>query len=194
MITLITGCMGSGKTARLIELAEQVPAEKRIVICQTKGELISQPFIQSRNGKRIECDSLTHEAYRLAFLSPRSVKEKVTHVFIDEIQFPGYGLVKLFDESDGLGLNVVFAGIDRDYRGIEYDRIERIMNKRESYSYSVKRKPAEIEYLHAICAVTRGYADYSELLTDHESTRKEDYRAVCWDVFKQSKHCRICTQ
>jgi thymidine kinase len=183
--------MGSGKTARLIELAEQVPVEKRIVVCQTKGELMSQPFIQSRNGKRIECDSLTREGYRLAFLSPRSVKEKVTHVFIDEIQFPGYGLGNLLRFSDVAGLNVVFAGVDKDYHGIEYDRIERIMNKRESYSYSVKRKAAEIEYLHAICAVTGSCANYSELLTDHESTRKEDYRAVCGEVFRKSKHCRI---
>ena len=38
MITLITGCMGSEKTARLIELADQGPAENRLVLTNKKEE------------------------------------------------------------------------------------------------------------------------------------------------------------
>lgn len=180
MITLITGCMGSGKTARLIELAEQVPAERRIVICQTKGELISQPFIESRNGKRIKCDDLNKNQYKLVYIDPESINPKVTHVFIDEVQFPSYGLTWLIRRARINDINLICSGLNRDYRGEPYYRVERLQEEAQ-----------QIEHLHAICAITRGYADYSELLTDHESTRKEDYRAVCWDVFKKSKHCRI---
>jgi len=180
MITLITGCMGSGKTARLIELAEQVPAEKRIVVSQMKGELNTAPIITSRNGKTIACNELSKEQYRCVFLDPCLLNPKVTHVFIDEIQFPGYGLTWLIRLARSNFITLICAGLNRDYMGNPYYRTELLQDSAH-----------QIDHLHAICVVTRGYADYSELLTDTESTRKEDYRAVCEEVFRKSKHCRI---
>jgi len=181
MITLITGCMGSGKTARLIELAEQVPVENRLVLARQKCHseplgcyYLPKDMIESRNGKSLKCNKVYYCDKKFVPLFDNAI----THIFIDEGQWiQGFSIANYNDLE---GVDITVSLLDKDYTGREYD------------TFLEWQKVADkIEHLHAICAVTRGYADYSELLTDHESTRKEDYRAVCWDVFKQSKHCRI---
>lgn len=169
--------MGSGKTAHLISLAEQVPAENRLVLANKKhnGYFVPTRYIESRNNKRIQCTNALFSERMLIEIS-----DSVTHIFIDEGQWvnkdrPSYA--KLLSDK---GIVIHVSLLDRDYTGREFDMYKKWAEVAD-----------KIEHLHAICAVTRGYATYSELLTDNESTRKEDYRAVCWDVFKKSKHSRI---
>lgn len=169
--------MGSGKTARLIELAEQVPAENRLVLANKKdGDwFVPVQYIESRNNKRIQCTNALFSERMLI-----EIKDSVTHIFIDEGQWvnkdrPSYA--KLLSDK---GIDITVSLLNRDYTGRKYDTF-----------LAWESVADEVMYMHSICAITGGYATYSELLTDHESTRKEDYRAVCWDVFKKSKHCRI---
>lgn len=177
MITLITGYMGSGKTARLIELAEQVPAENRLVLANKKhdGYFVPTQYIESRNNKRIQCTNALFSERMLI-----EIKDSVTHIFIDEGQWvnkdrPTYA--KLLSDK---GIVIYVSLLDRDYTGREFDMYKKWAEVAD-----------KIEHLHAICDATNRDAHFSELLTDHESIQKEDYRAVCWDVFKQSKHCKI---
>jgi thymidine kinase len=164
--------MGSGKTARLIELAEQVPAENRLLLTTH-----SPKFITSRNSKSLITDAILAGRYPIV----HHAKDK-THVFIDEGQWISDNLELMIEilNHQRHAIKIYIAMLDRDYTGKHYN----IFNM-------LKKVADKIEHLRGICAVTGGYASYSELLADHESTRKEDYRAVCWDVFKQSKHCRI---
>lgn len=175
--------MGSGKTARLIELAEQVPRGNKLIFSKTKngegwGSIRHAKQIVSRNGKTIRCD----DPYDYGeFVHSFAVLPKwCTHVFMDEGQWWNRFYVNDVKLLSQKGIKFYISLLDRTYTG-EY-----------FYEFLQWAEVAdEIEHLHGICAVTGSYASYSELLTDHESTRKEDYRAVCEEVFKKSKHCKI---
>lgn len=109
------------------------------------------------------------------------VKQNVTHVFIDEGQWCGKQVIDNAKKlSDARDIQIYVSLLNRDYTGRKYN------------SFVAWESVAdEVMYMHSICAVTGGYANYSELLTDTESTNKDDYRAVCEDIFRKSKHCRI---
>lgn len=177
MIHLITGCMGSGKTERLINLADQVPDDGKLILANTKhGEYFTpSQFIESRNGRKIECSKVRFSV-RMLF----KVNKEQTHIFIDEGQWCNRLRIENAKALSDDGINIYVSLLDRTYTGEHYDTF-----------LKWKAVANVTEYLTGKCAVTGGCAEYSELLTDVESVRKEDYRAVCHRIFKESKHCKI---
>lgn len=183
MVRLITGCMGSGKTARLIDLAERIPAENRLILAHHKeGEnlFLRKQTITSRNGKTLDCNTTRFANTDNNHLNLYFCNASVSHIFIDEGQWIYKQWIRNAKKLADSGIAITVALLNRDYTGKYYNM------------YNIWKDIAgEIVHLRGICAVTGGYADYSELLTDTESTRKEDYRAVCEEVFRKSKHCKI---
>ena len=177
MIHLVTGCMGSGKTERLIELADQVPDVRKLILGLRKmGEHnVFTKTISSRNGRTVLCSNVPLMQKMLA-----EIPHTLTDVFIDEGQWAYRQRIANAKRLSDRGLNIYVSLLDRTYTGEHYDTF-----------LSWQDVADQITTMHGVCAVTGGKAEYSELLTDTESVRKEDYRAVCWEVFKQSKHCRI---
>lgn len=177
MIHLITGCMGSGKTARLIEIADQVPDDRKLILGNAKqeGKFFSAEQIASRNGRVVKCTKVLFSVRQLIY-----IPEHITDVFIDEGQWTINQTIEFASQHSARGINFYVSLLNRDYTGKHYATYLQWANVAHT-----------IETLYAPCAVTGGQAEYSELLTDTESIRKEDYRAVCWEVFRESKHCLI---
>lgn len=177
MIHLITGCMGSGKTERLISLADQVPDGRKLILGLGKmGEHnVFTKTISSRNGRTILCSNVSLMQKMLA-----EIPNTLTDVFVDEGQWAYPQRILNAKRLSDRGLNIYVSLLDRTYTGEHYDTFLRW-----------EAVADEITVMHGVCAVTGGCAEYSELLTDVESVRKEDYRAVCHRIFKESKHCRI---
>lgn len=177
MIHLITGCMGSGKTERLIELADKVAYGGKLVLGLGKmGEHnVFTKTISSRNGRTILCSNVPLMQKMLA-----EIPHTLTDVFIDEGQWAYPQRILNAKRLSDRGLNIYVSLLDRTYTGEHYD------------TFLKWKAVADVtEYLTGKCAVTGGCAEYSELLTDVESVRKGDYRAVCHRIFKESKHCKI---
>ncbi len=169
--------MGSGKTERLIELADQVPDGRKLILGLRKmGEHnVFTKTISSRNGRTVLCSNVPLMQKMLA-----EIPNTLTDVFIDEGQWAHPQRIRNAKRLSDRGLNFYISLLDRTYTGEHYNTF-----------LAWKAVADSVEVCTAVCAVTGGVAEYSELLTDTESVRKEDYRAVCWEVFKQSKHCRI---
>ena len=183
MIHLITGCMGSGKTERLIELADHVPDGRKLILAKAKngegyGSIKYTDQIMSRNGRVLKCDN----PYNYGDFVPNLVILPIwcKYVFMDEGQWWNRFYVDNVQLLSKKGITFYISLLDRTYTGEHYDTFLKWQAVAD-----------QITTMHGTCAVTGGVAEYSELLTDVESVRKEDYRAVCWEVFKKSKHCRI---
>lgn len=169
--------MGSGKTEWLINLADQVPDFRKLILANAKQDdkFFSAKQIASRNGRAIECSKVLSAVRQMIY-----IPDHITHVFIDEGQWVMKQTIEFASQHSECGINFYVSLLDRTYTGEHYDTF-----------LKWKAVANVTEYLTAKCAVTGGCAEYSELLTDVESVRKEDYRAVCHRIFKESKHCRI---
>lgn len=169
--------MGSGKSERLISLADQFPENEKLILGLGKrdGYTIWVDKIVSRNKRWLWCSHVP-VAQKLLI----EVPHRLTDVFIDEGQWISWERIINAKRLSDRGLNIYVSLLDRTYTGEHYD------------TFLKWKAVADVtEYLTGKCAVTGGCAEYSELLTDTESVRKEDYRAVCHRIFKESKHCRI---
>lgn len=168
--------MGSGKTERLIELADQVPDNRKLILAY--GFRVVNPSyadcIISRNGRKIFCN-VSLEQRSLA-----KIPKELESIFIDEGQWASPDCILNCEHLSKNGHDVYVSLLNCRYTGEYYWAYRRWLQFADS-----------VDTLMSVCAVTGGKAEYSELLTDKESVRKEDYRAVCWEVFRQSKHCRI---
>lgn len=97
MIKLIYGPMRSGKSATLIDAIEDAQSKNKSIRCYKPKMDTRSEYIKSRNGKKIECLSVSS----FASIYDDAIKTKgLEIIFIDEVQFL---------KPDGLKILIKFA-------------------------------------------------------------------------------------
>lgn len=183
MLQLITGCMGSGKSAALIDQYELYRDTNLRIFCGSFSKSRTD-VIASRDGRTVFCNPdrvIGDSAYEQKEYWQKFEKWAESYdVFIfDEIQFAFLTEMYLIQYLYRTKY-VYVAGLDRDYTGQMYRNIPLL-----------KRDATIHKDLYGVCAVTGGRAEYSELLAVTESGDKAHYRPVCREVFIKSKHCKL---
>ena len=142
-IEIITGCMYSGKTSRLIETL------KRLEFAGVKV----QSFKHSSDTRYSEKDLASHSEIQLPSTPVKSADDLASKIIIGTTEVVGIDEVHFFDSNiittalllAEKGVRVIAAGLDLDFRG-EYFRFS---DGGADMSYLLKL--GKITYLTAVC-------------------------------------------
>ena len=91
------------------------------------------------------------------------VDDKIEMIFIDEVQFFDRDIVLLLMKFRNMGIEVVAAGLDLDFRGIPFGPIPELLALAD-----------DITKLKAVCFKTGKDAQYSQRLINGEPARHTD--------------------
>jgi thymidine kinase len=174
-IEVIAGCMFSGKSEELIRrLRRAVIGRQRVQVFKPAADTRSVG-VQSRDQRTLDAIGVpsSHELWKAVSLG-------VQVVGIDEAQFFDDGLVRLCTDLADLGVRVIVAGLDMDFRGEPFGPMPALLAVAE---YTTK--------LHAICVSCGAPALYSHRIAGGQETVQvgdtEAYEARCRRCFHREK-------
>ncbi len=148
-VTLISGCMFSGKTTSLLERLDRKPGTSLRTFKHVIDRRYAPDAVVTHGG-------LAQPAIPVA--SPAEVLAHVTDetetVAIDEAHFFDSTLVGLTEELATRGMSVILTSLDRDSWGRPFPVVEQIR--------SLADEPVT---KHATCARCRAVADHTQRLT-----------------------------
>lgn len=159
-IELICGSMFSGKTEELIRRL------RRAKIAQQKVQVFKpQLDVRYSVGKVASHNGLDFEAIPVEKAAdiPALIKEGVTVIGIDEVQFFDDGIIPLVDELANRGLRVILAGLDLDFRGEPFGSMPQLICRAEY-----------VDKLHAICMECGEEACRTQRLVNGQPAYYED--------------------
>lgn len=171
-IEVITGSMFSGKTEELIRrLRRAVYAKQKVEIFKPAMDIrYSETEVVSHDENAILCTSVENSSNILLLTS------NVNVVGIDEAQFFDNGLVDVVVKLANMGVRVIVAGLDMNFRGEPFG----IMPQMMAVSDFVTK-------LHAICMQCGNIAQFSHRITDKEQLfllgKNEMYEPLCRNCF-----------
>ncbi len=172
-IEVITGGMFSGKSEELLRrlrralIARQRVQVFRIVTDTRDGEV---DVLTTRDNRSLSAETVA---------SSDEMREKLTLgvevVGIDEAQFFDAGLVGLATELADLGVRVIVAGLDLDFRRRPFGPIPELMAVAEY-----------VDKMHAVCVRCGAAAQYSLRIAGG------DQQVLVGDVETYEARCRRC--
>lgn len=172
-IEVVTGCMFSGKTEELMRRVRraQIARQRVAVFKPDVDQRYADEEVVSHRADRIPCIPVARASQILEHL------DEVDVVGIDEAQFFGPDLPEVVTQLADVGLRVIVAGLDLDYRGRPFDPVPEIMALAEYVTKAL-----------AVCTVCGAPANRSQRLV-HRDARVllgagEVYEARCrrhWD-------------
>lgn len=177
-ITVITGCMFSGKTEELIrQIRRAMHARKTVQVFKSA--------LDTRCGTEV---IRTHDGVSLQATALRTSREvedailpDVQFVGIEEVQFFDEGIVDLCMELADRDVHVVCAGLDQDFRGMPFGFMPRLMALAE-----------HVIKLHAICKRCGGIASRTQRLIDGRPARWSDPLVLIGASETYEARCRRC--
>lgn len=174
-VEVITGSMFSGKTEELIRRL------KRAKIAKQKVE-IYKPAIDMRYS---ETEVVSHDENSIRSTPVENsanillLSGDVDVIGIDEAQFFDKGLIEVAGKLADMGVRVIIAGLDMDFKGAPFGPIPGLMAIAD---YITK--------VHAICVKCGNVAQFSHRLSEKEQVvllgEKNIYEPLCRGCFLES--------
>ncbi len=172
-IEVITGGMFSGKSEELVRrLRRALIARQRVQVFHIATDTRSGEgdVLRTRDNRSLSAVTVT---------SSDEMRQKlslgVEVVGIDEAQFFDGGLVELVTELADLGVRVIVAGLDLDFRRRPFGPIPELMAIAEY-----------VDKMHAVCMRCGGAAQYSLRIAAGEQ------QVLVGDVESYEARCRRC--
>ena len=168
-IEVITGGMFSGKSEELLRrMRRALIARQRVQVFQpaadTRG---ASERIVTRDNRDLEAITVTSS---LQLREQLSLGVEV--VGVDEAQFFDDGIVALATELADLGVRVIVAGLDQDYRREPFGPMPALLSLAEY-----------VDKMHAVCVRCGGPAQYSQRIAGGSDQLQvgdsESYEARC---------------
>lgn len=179
-IEVICGSMFAGKTEELIRRITRIRLAKKEVI-------VFKPVIDDRYAK---IEVVSHSQRKVKSIPINNSSEilpnltsKPYAVAIDEAQFFDEGLVDVIEKLANMGIRVIVAGLDLDFRGEPFGIMPEILARAE---YVTK--------LHAICQVCGEPATRTQRLIDNKPAYYDDPIILVSAQDKYEARCRHCHQ
>jgi thymidine kinase len=176
-IEVVCGPMFCGKSEELIRRLRRASIARLAVVCV-------KPAIDDRHSAH---DVVSHAGARLAaraIADPRELLElrgEADVVGVDEAQFFDARLVGVCEDLASSGLNVICAGLDRDYRGLPFGPMPELLAIAD-----------KITKLQAVCVVCGGDATLSQRLVDGAPAPFDDATVVVGGAERYEARCRGC--
>lgn len=161
-LTLITGCMFSGKTTKVITLAQAALTEGKKIE-------IYYPEIDTRYTKNYitSHDALQLPSKALAIDVDAIDAENNELIFIDEIHFFKPTILQAIQKLIDAGHDVIVSGLDKNFRGEGFGIVPDLMSMAD-----------EVVVLEARCLVCQKPATYSQRIVDDHFASKDDKTIV----------------
>ena len=129
-LTIYYGPMFSGKSALLIkDILSNIDTSK--LVFKPVGDVRSSK-VYTREGLELEAIAIDNPTEMLDY-----IKDWVDVVYIDELHFYGDGLVDVVKQILDKGVDVVIAGLDKDFRAVWFESSKQLI---ELADKSVKLK------------------------------------------------------
>lgn len=179
-IEVICGSMFAGKTEELIRRITRIRLAKKEVV-------VFKPVIDDRYAK---VEVVSHSQRKVKSIPINNSSEIFANltslpyaVAIDEAQFFDEGLINVIEKLANMGVRVIVAGLDLDFRGEPFGIMPFILARAE---YVTK--------LHAICQVCGEPATRTQRLIDNKPAFYEDQIILVSAQDKYEARCRHCHQ
>nr|AAL91131.1 thymidine kinase [Mycoplasmoides gallisepticum] len=176
-IEAICGPMFAGKTDELIRKIKRYEYAdvKSLVFSPATDTRSAQEIINSRDGRRIGSIKIkkAFEIYDYVLL------HKPQLVGIDEVQFFDDSIVEVIQTLADNQINVIVAGLDRDFRGEPFGPIPKILGIAES-----------VIRLTAICSECGAEASRSQRLIDNQPADYNCETILIGDTESYAPRCR----
>ncbi len=173
-LEVIAGSMFSGKTEELIRRL------KRAKIAQQKVEIF-KPAIDVRYSAS---DVVSHDENSISSTPVSNsanillLSGNVDVIGIDEAQFFDKGLVEVAVKLANLGIRVIVAGLDMDFKGEPFGPIPELMAVAD-----------HVDKVHAICVKCGNVAQFSHRLSNKEQVvllgEKDVYEPLCRGCYRE---------
>ncbi|HLG78352.1 MAG TPA: thymidine kinase [Ktedonobacteraceae bacterium] len=177
-ITVICGCMFSGKTDELIRLVRRaLYARKRVQVFKTALDTrTDNTVISTHDGVRFQAIAVPDARTLETLLDPR-----VHVVGIEEVQFFDEAIVPLCQRLADRGIDVVVAGLDQDFRGMPFGVMPTLLALAEN-----------VIKLHAICKVCGGEATRTQRLVNGRPASWNEPTILIGAEETYEARCRRC--
>lgn len=177
-LEVVCGSMFSGKTEELIRRI------KRAQIARQKVQIF-KPAIDTRYSTE---EVASHDGVRALAIPVQSaadiarhIKPETTVVAIDEVQFFDAAIIGVCEHLAEMGLRVVVAGLDQDFRGEPFGPLPMLMAKAET-----------VDKLQAICVVCGRPASRTQRLINGVPASYDDPIILVGALESYEARCRCC--
>ena len=173
-VEVIAGSMFSGKTEELIRRLKRAKiARQKVEIFKPAIDVrFSQTEVVSHDENSIHSTPVGNSANILLLTG------NVDVIGIDEAQFFDKGLVEVVVKLANMGIRVIVAGLDMDFKGLPFGPIPDLMAVAD-----------DITKVHAICVKCGNIAQFSHRLSDKEQVvllgEKDVYEPLCRGCFRE---------
>jgi thymidine kinase len=180
VVEVIAGSMFSGKTEELIRRL------KRAKIARQKVEIFKPAIdirysiteVVSHDENSIQSTPVENSANILL------LSGNVDVIGIDEAQFFDKGLVEVVVKLANLGIRVIVAGLDMDFKGEPFGPIPELMAIAD-----------HVDKVHAICVKCGNIAQFSHRLSNKEQIvllgEKNVYEPLCRSCFRETNDSTV---
>lgn len=171
---MIVGSMFSGKTEELIRRLKRAEiARQKVEIFKPEIDVrFSKTEVVSHDEKSIRSTPVGNSANILLLTG------NVDVIGIDEAQFFDKGLVEVAIKLADMGIRVIIAGLDMDFKGKPFGPIPELMAVAD-----------HIDKVHAICVRCGNIAQFSHRLSENEQVvllgEKNIYEPLCRGCFRE---------
>lgn len=178
-IEVVTGSMFSGKTEELIRRLKRARiARQRVEIFKPAMDVrYSQTEVVSHDENSIRSTPVENSANILLLSGDVDV------IGIDEAQFFDKGLVDVSVKLANMGIRVIIAGLDMDFKGMPFGPIPGLMAVAD-----------HVTKVHAICVRCGNIAQFSHRLSEKDQVvllgEKDQYEPLCRSCFRDAEKSR----
>ncbi|MCG6186082.1 thymidine kinase [Maribellus maritimus] len=175
VIEVVAGSMFSGKTEELIRRLKRAKiAKQRVEIYKPMIDVrYSETEVVSHDENSIRSTPVENSANILLYSNDVDV------IGIDEAQFFDKGLIEVAAKLANMGIRVIVAGLDMDFKGVPFGPIPGLMAIAD-----------HITKVHAICVRCGNIAQFSHRLSEKEQVvllgEKDIYEPLCRSCYREA--------
>lgn len=177
-VEVICGVMFSGKSEELIRRIKRATiAKQKVQVFKPDIDNRYDPlFVNSHSGIKVQALSIKQDAKILDYIDPDT-----NVVAIDEIQFFSQDIIQDIEKIAGMGIRVILAGLDLDFKGQPFGIMPQILCIAEY-----------VDKLHAICVKCTSPATRTQRLINDQPARYEDPIILVGASESYEPRCRDC--
>ncbi len=175
-IEVVAGSMFSGKTEELIRRLKRAKiARQKVEIYKPAVDVrYSEDEVVSHDQSSIRSTPVENSANILLLSGDVDV------IGIDEAQFFDKGLIEVVVKLANMGIRVIIAGLDMDFKGVPFGPIPGLMAVAD-----------HVTKVHAICVRCGSIAQFSHRLSEKEQVvllgEKDIYEPLCRTCYNKVK-------
>ena len=181
-IEVICGSMFAGKTEELCRRVRRINYAKKdvIVFKPVIDNRYSNNEVVSHNNSRVESVNVSDSSEIYKYLENKKLPYAIA---IDEVQFFDEGIVDLCNHYADLGVRVICAGLDKDFRGEPFGVMPKLLTSAEC-----------VTKLYAICQVCGNLATRTQRIINGKPAYYEDPIILVGAQEQYEARCRHCHQ